>query len=90
MRVADGDNYVLVASKGGAPKHPVWYYNLKAQPNVQIQDATEKYDMRVREVHDPAEKARLWEIAVAAYPPYQEYQDKTNRDIPVFIAEPVS
>ena len=88
MRVADGDNYVLVASKGGAPQHPVWYHNLKAQPNVQIQDATEKRDMRVREVDDSAEKARLWDLAVAAYPPYQEYQDKTDRAIPVFVAEP--
>lgn len=90
MRVADGDNYVLVASKGGAPKHPVWYYNLKAESNVQIQDATEKYDMRVREVYDPTEKARLWVLAVAAYPPYQDYQDKAGRAIPVFIAEPIS
>jgi deazaflavin-dependent oxidoreductase (nitroreductase family) len=90
MRVADGDNYVLVASKGGAPKHPVWYYNLKAEPNVQIQDATVKQDMLVSEVHDPVEKARLWDIAVAAYPPYQEYQDKTDRPIPVFVAQPVS
>ena len=90
MRVADGANYVLVASRGGAPTHPVWYYNLKAESNVQIQDATEKYDMRVREVYDPTEKARLWVLAVAAYPPYQDYQDKAGRAIPVFIAEPIS
>ena len=59
MRVADGDNYVLVASKGGAPEHPFWYYNLKADPNVEIRDKTELYTMRVREVNDPAERQRL-------------------------------
>ena len=87
MRVADGDNYILVASKGGAPQHPVWFHNLKADPNVQIQDETNVYSMRVREVADSVERVRLWELAVAAYPPYQEYQDKTDRLIPVFIAE---
>jgi deazaflavin-dependent oxidoreductase (nitroreductase family) len=86
MRVADGDSYVLVASKGGAPQHPVWFHNLKADPNVQIQDETDVYSMRVREVVDSVERDRLWELAVAAYPPYQEYQDKTDRAIPVFIA----
>ncbi len=87
MRVVDGNSYVLVASMGGAPKHPVWYHNLKAEPNVEIRDETEVYSMRVREVVDPDEKQRLWGIAVEAYPPYQEYQDKTDRVIPVFIAE---
>ena len=87
MRVVDGDNYILVASRGGAPKHPVWYHNLKADPDVEIRDETVVQSMRVREISDPAEKARLWEIAVAAFPPYQEYQDKTDRQIPVFIAE---
>ena len=86
MRVADGDSYVLVASKGGAPQHPVWFHNLKADPNVQIQDETDVYSMRVREVVDSVERGRLWELAVAAYPPYQEYQNKTDRVIPVFIA----
>lgn len=89
MRVADGDNYVLVASKGGAPEHPVWYYNLKADPNVEIRDETEVYPMRVREVDDPAERERLWALAVEAYPPYAEYQEKTDRLIPVFVAEPI-
>ena len=87
MRAVDGKNYILVASRGGAPKHPVWYHNLKAEPNVEIRDEAEVYSMRVREVVDSAERKRLWDIAVAAYPPYQEYQDKTDRVIPVFIAE---
>jgi deazaflavin-dependent oxidoreductase (nitroreductase family) len=88
MRVVDGKNYILVASKGGAPKHPQWYYNLKAEPNVEIRDKTEVYKMRVREVVDPDERQRLWAIAVEAYPPYQDYQDKTDRVIPLFVAEP--
>ena len=87
MRVVDGNNYILVASRGGAPNHPVWYHNLKADPDVEIRDETVVQSMRVREISDPAEKARLWDIAVAAFPPYQEYQDKTDRQIPVFIAE---
>ena len=89
MRVVDGDNYVLVASWGGAPKHPVWYYNLKSEPNVEIRDIDKVQLMLVQEVTDPIEKARLWKIAVAAYPPYQEYQEKTSRVIPVFVAAPV-
>ena len=88
MRVADGENYVLVASWGGAPKHPVWYYNLKADPKVEIRDIDKVQTMNVREVTDETEKNRLWEIAVQAYPPYHDYQEKTDRVIPVFIAEP--
>ncbi|MBT3995359.1 MAG: nitroreductase family deazaflavin-dependent oxidoreductase [Chloroflexi bacterium] len=87
MRAVDDGKYILVASMGGAPKNPVWYYNLKADPNVEIRDETNVFDMRVREISDSNEKQRLWDIAVAAYPPYQEYQDKTDRAIPVFIAE---
>ena len=87
MRVVDGTNYILVASQGGAPKHPVWYYNLKADPNVEIRDVTEVFSLRAREVPEGSERQRLWDIAVAAYPPYQEYQDKTDRLIPVFITE---
>ena len=64
MRAADGKNYILVASQGGAPKHPVWYYNLKAEPNVEIRDKTEVFQMRVREVVDATERQRLWDIAV--------------------------
>ena len=90
MRVVDGNNYILVASQGGAPRHPQWYHNLKANPDVEIRDKTEVHAMRVREVVDPVEKARLWKIAVKAFPPYQEYQNKTERIIPVFLAEPTA
>ena len=87
MRAVDGNNYILVGSQGGAPKHPFWYHNLKAEPDVEIRDGTEVFSMRVREVVDPAERQRLWDIAVAAFPPYQDYQEKTDRVIPVFLAE---
>jgi deazaflavin-dependent oxidoreductase (nitroreductase family) len=86
MRVADGDNYVLIASMGGAPKHPLWYHNLKKDPSIEIRDRAEVYSMEVREVEDSAEKQRLWDLAVEAYPPYQDYQEKTDRVIPVLIA----
>jgi F420H(2)-dependent quinone reductase len=89
MRVMDGNNYILVASQGGAPQHPQWYHNLKADPTIEIRDKTYVHAMRVREVVDVAERERLWKIAVAAYPPYQEYQSKTERLIPIFVAEPV-
>lgn len=89
MRVVDGKNYILVASQGGAPKHPLWYHNLKADPRVEIRDKTAVYKMQVREVIDAVEKERLWKIAVEAYPPYQDYQDKTKRAIPVFVAQPI-
>ena len=88
MRVKDGDSYVLVGSQGGAPKNPVWVYNLRADASVEIRDETDVYPMRVREIEDDPERARLWDIAVAAFPPYAEYQDKTARKIPVFLAEP--
>ena len=88
MRAVDGKNYILVGSMGGAPKHPLWYHNLKAEPNVEIRDETQVFSVRVREVVDPGEKKRLWDIAVKAYPPFQDYQDKTDRVIPVFLAEP--
>ena len=89
MRVKDGVNYALVGSMGGAPKNPVWVYNLRAHPVVEIRDHTEIHAMGVREVSDNAERARLWKLAVAAYPPYEEYQAKTTRRIPVFVAEPM-
>jgi len=89
MRVVDGNNYILVASQGGAPRHPFWYHNLKADPNVEIRDKGEVQAMRVREVTDSDERERLWSIAVKAYPPYQEYQERTDRVIPIFVAEPV-
>lgn len=88
MRVKDGNNYVLVGSRGGAPKNPVWVYNLRANTSVEIRDETEVFNMRVREVQDDAERSRLWDIAVAAFPPYEEYQERTTRKIPVFVAEP--
>ncbi len=89
MRVVDGKNYILVASRGGAPTNPQWYYNLKANPDIQIRDKKKVRAMHTREVTDPAERERLWKIAVKAFPPYQEYQEKTERVIPLFVAEPV-
>jgi deazaflavin-dependent oxidoreductase (nitroreductase family) len=88
MRVKDGANYVLVGSQGGAPKNPEWVSNLRANSNVELRDRTEVYSMRTREVTDPAERARMWKLAVQAYPPYDDYQAKTTRKIPVFVAEP--
>jgi F420H(2)-dependent quinone reductase len=86
MRVEHNGEYALVASLGGAPKHPVWYYNLKEDPtNVRIQDGRQPFDVEVREL-DGDERAQWWERAVAAYPPYAEYQEKTERRIPVFLA----
>ena len=89
MRAVDGSNYILVASMGGAPDNPSWYYNLVTNPDVEIRDKADVQVMKVREVSDPAEKKRLWDIAVEAFPPYVEYQDRTDRAIPVFLAEPV-
>ena len=86
MRVEHDGQYALVASKGGAPENPVWYYNLKAHPDaVMIQDGPEPFDVVLKEVTGD-DKARWWERAVAAYPPYAEYQAKTPRQIPVFVA----
>lgn len=86
MRVEHDGSYALVASKGGSPAHPVWYHNLVADPEtVQIQDGPEPFDATVREVSGP-EKQLWWERAVAAYPPYADYQQATERDIPVFVA----
>jgi len=89
MRVKDGSNYVLIGSVGGAPKNPVWVYNLRANPLVEIRDLQDLKSMRVREVLDPAERSRLWALAVRAYPPYEDYQQRTTRKIPVFVAEPI-
>ena len=88
MRVKDGDNYVLVGSRGGAPKHPEWVLNLRANADVEVRDLAEVHAMRVREVEDGAERERLWALAVEAFPPYAEYQTRTTRKIPVFLAEP--
>ncbi len=89
MRVEVDGAYVLVGSRGGNPKNPAWVYNLRANPEVEIRDETETFKMRVREVSDDAERQRLWDISAKAFPPYLEYQSKTSRKIPVFIAEAV-
>jgi deazaflavin-dependent oxidoreductase (nitroreductase family) len=87
MRVEHDGEYALVASMGGAPKHPVWYYNLKADPVVTIQDGPEPKPFMVTEI-DGAEREAWWQRAVAAFPPYAEYQQRTARRIPVFVARP--
>ncbi len=89
MRVEHGGEYALVASLGGAPQHPVWYYNLKQNPHVELQDGPVKRDYRAREVTGD-EKATWWERAVAAYPDYADYQQKTTREIPVFVLTPMT
>jgi F420H(2)-dependent quinone reductase len=90
MRVEHDGEYALVASMGGAPEHPVWYHNLVASPTAaMIQDGSEPFDVTVREVTGD-EKAIWWERAVAAFPPYAEYQERTDREIPVLIATPAS
>jgi F420H(2)-dependent quinone reductase len=86
MRVEHDGEYALVASKGGAPENPEWYYNLAGHPEeVMLQDGPEPFDVVVREVRGE-ERQAWWERAVAAYPPYAEYQEKTTRQIPVFVA----
>ena len=84
MRVEHNGEYAVVASLGGAPKHPVWYFNLKKNPHVELQDGPVKRDYLAREVTGD-EKAVWWERAVAAYPDYADYQKKTTRQIPVFV-----
>ena len=88
MRVEHDGVYAVVASKGGAPQHPVWYHNLKANPVVDLQDGTITRDFRAREV-DGEERDIWWKRSVDAYPPYADYQKKTDRLIPVFVLEPV-
>jgi F420H(2)-dependent quinone reductase len=88
MRVEHDGDYALVASKGGAPKHPVWYYNLVSSPDeVVLQDGAEPFEVRVRQLSGD-ERRTWWERAVKAYPPYAEYQKRTSREIPVFLATP--
>jgi deazaflavin-dependent oxidoreductase (nitroreductase family) len=86
MRVEHGGSYAAVASKGGAPEHPLWYYNLRANPRVEVQDGAGKWEMSARELTGD-ERDVWWQRAVAAYPPYAEYQQKTSRLIPVFVLE---
>lgn len=88
MRVEHEGRYAVVASKGGSPRHPVWYFNLKSEPHVELQDGSVRQDMTAREITGD-EKAEWWDRAVAAYPPYEDYQKKTDREIPVFVLEPV-
>ena len=88
MRVKVDTGYVLVGSYGGRPNNPTWVHNLRANPDVEIRDETQVTKMRVREVTDDAERSTLWKAAAHAYPPYNEYRDKTSRKIPVFLAEP--
>ncbi len=87
MRVEHGGRYALVASQGGAPDHPTWYHNLVAHPHVEVQDGPVRQDMTVR-LLSGEEKALWWERAVAAFHDYADYQEKTAREIPVFLAEP--
>jgi deazaflavin-dependent oxidoreductase (nitroreductase family) len=84
MRVSHNGEYAIVASLGGAPKHPVWYHNVKANPRVELQDGAETHDYEAREVFGD-EKAVWWERAVQAWPDYANYQKKTDRQIPVFV-----
>jgi deazaflavin-dependent oxidoreductase (nitroreductase family) len=87
MRVEHNGSYAVVASKGGAPEHPTWYHNIKAHPEFRLQDGTETKEYVAREV-EGAERSEWWERAVAAYPAYAEYQEKTTRQIPVFVLDP--
>ena len=87
MRVEHGGDYAAVASRGGAPTHPVWYYNVVADPRVELQDGPVRQDMTAREAVGD-EKELWWDRAVAAFPDYATYRRKTDRDIPVFILEP--
>ena len=87
MRVEHEGRYVAVASQGGAPKHPFWYANLLANPNIELQDGPVRHDMVAREVTGE-EKSVWWERAVAAFPPYASYQERTDRQIPVLVLEP--
>jgi deazaflavin-dependent oxidoreductase (nitroreductase family) len=89
MKVEHQGRYAVVASLGGAPKHPLWYYNVVANPLVELQDGPVRRDMIAREVSGE-EKAVWWERAVTAFPDYADYQKKTEREIPLFVVEPVS
>ena len=89
MRVENDGEYAVVASLGGAPKHPVWYHNVKANPRVELQDGPVTKDYEAREVFGD-EKATWWERAVGAWPDYANYQKKTDRQIPVFVLTPIN
>ncbi len=87
MRVEHDGSYALVASKGGAPSHPTWFHNLVAHPTIELQDGPDRRDYTVR-IAEGDERATWWERSVAVWPDYAEYQAKTDREIPVFVAEP--
>jgi deazaflavin-dependent oxidoreductase (nitroreductase family) len=87
MRVEHDGRYLAVGSQGGAPKHPGWVHNLRADPHVQVQDGPDKTDMVARELSGD-ERSEWWERAVSVFPPYADYQQRTDREIPVFILEP--
>ncbi len=89
MRVEHDGRYLAVASQGGAPTHPAWYANLLADPHVELQDGPVRQDMTVRELSG-SEREQWWERAVAAFPPYAEYQRKTDRVIPLLLLEPAT
>ncbi|MEE6282478.1 nitroreductase family deazaflavin-dependent oxidoreductase [Georgenia sunbinii] len=86
MRVEHEGSYLAVASMGGAPTHPVWYHNVRAEPHVELQDGAHKWDMQARELSG-AEREEWWARAVEAFPPYAEYLERTERQIPVFLLE---
>ncbi|MER5666931.1 nitroreductase family deazaflavin-dependent oxidoreductase [Streptomyces mirabilis] len=88
MRVEHGGRYAVVGSLGGSPKHPLWYFNVKADPRVELQDGSVKQDMMAHEATGK-ERAEWWQRAVAAFPRYADVQKKTSREFPVFILEPV-
>ena len=87
MYVPHNQGVILVASLGGAPKHPVWYYNLVANPDIDVQVGGETLKLRARRA-STEEKAEVWPLCCKHYPDYQVYQDRCSRDIPVFICEP--
>ncbi|MGY4720748.1 nitroreductase family deazaflavin-dependent oxidoreductase [Naumannella cuiyingiana] len=88
MRVEADGNYAAVASKGGSPENPVWFNNLVAHPDIELMDGSDTFPVRARLVDDPEEYRTWWDRSVAAYPPYAEYQTKTDRKIPIFVLEP--
>ena len=89
IRIPDGDNYLVVASQGGAPQHPAWYLNLSANSEVEVQVVAEKFRARARTATGD-ERAKIWEQMVEVYSPYTEYQARTEREIPVVVLEPIT
>jgi deazaflavin-dependent oxidoreductase (nitroreductase family) len=88
LYVLDGEDFVIIASKGGAPTHPAWYLNLKADPDASVEVGDREVRVRAEEA-DPEEKVRLWQKMVEMYPTYDDYQRKTKREIPLLILHPV-